>query len=65
MLRIQTTEFNNWNEMHKLLEWRTFLKLSQEDIDILIYINIKEMALMIFKLSIKKNLDADEFPTEF
>lgn len=40
-------------------------KPSQGNIDILIHVNTKEMALMIFKLSIKKNLDADEFPTEF
>lgn len=55
-------KFNNLNGRHKLLEWHMFLKLLQDDTDILTYINTKEIALMIFKLSIKKNLDADEFP---
>lgn len=55
-------KFNYLNERHKLLEWHTFLKLLQEDTDILTYINTKEIALMILKLFIKKNLGADEFP---
>lgn len=54
-------EFKYLNERQSLT-WHTSLKLLQEDTDILTYINPKEITLMIFILSIKKNLDADEFP---
>lgn len=54
-------EFKYLNERQSLT-WHTSLKLLQEDTDILTCINPKEITLMIFILSIKKNLDADEFP---
>lgn len=65
MLWAHTTKLNNLNKRHKLLERDSFLKLSQRDEDILTYVNTREITFTIFKVSIKKNLEADEFPTEF